>query len=381
MKIAMIIDARDPILGGWQIHVKNICEKLIKNHNCDVDLFVRALESDDWVLFYKDEILLNGRLRVFRCWRPKKFFHLWERILSIFSIFFRVIHENKIKKYDIIHAHTFLWLLSWKLSSFILKVLIIWTVHGANLLDTWKKWLYYYVEKTLLTCIKYDTLISVWSSFLKYENRNKNIKVIWNGINIEDFESIESVKNNNIFKILFVWRLEWTKWIDILIDAINQLDKKLLEEKKVEFHLVWYWYQEEEYKEIIKKYNLEKYVFFRWKITWSDLIQEYKSSDLFILPSRTEGFWITLLEAMISKVPVIATRCGWPEDIIENWKNGFLVDKENSEELKNIISEFLTWKVTNLDIIKQNWYNTVINNFTWDIITEKIFNEYKKFQN
>jgi glycosyltransferase involved in cell wall biosynthesis len=39
------------------------------------------------------------------------------------------------------------------------------------------------------------------------------------------------------------------------------------------------------------------------------LIREYKTSDLFILPSRTEGFGITIIEAMISKVPVIATRC------------------------------------------------------------------------
>jgi glycosyltransferase involved in cell wall biosynthesis len=83
---------------------------------------------------------------------------------------------------------------------------------------------------------------------------------------------------------------------------------------------------------------------------------------------------------MVSKIPVIATRCGWPEDIIENWKNWFLVDNKNSGQLKNIILKFLTWKVENLDIIKQNWYNTVVDNYTWDIITEKIFNEYKKIR-
>ena len=161
MKIAMIIDAWDPIVWWWQVHVKNICEKLIKNHDCEIDLFVRALKWDDDKIYFKDKTLFDWKLKIIRCGRPKLFFNFFERILSIFSITLRVIKENKVKKYDLIHAHAFLWLLCWKISSLFLKIPIIWVSHWTNLLDKWEKNLYYFIENFLLTQIKYDILI--WS--------------------------------------------------------------------------------------------------------------------------------------------------------------------------------------------------------------------------
>jgi glycosyltransferase involved in cell wall biosynthesis len=81
---------------------------------------------------------------------------------------------------------------------------IVATIHGANLLDTNKKSFYYFIEKFLLTQILYDALISVGSSFLKYPNKNKNIIVIPNGVNLQDFLVISHIKEQKYFKILFV---------------------------------------------------------------------------------------------------------------------------------------------------------------------------------
>lgn len=378
MKIAMIIDAWEPIVGWWQIHVKKLCEKLILNHDCEIDLFVRSLKSEVWEIFNKDENLLDWKLRIIRCWRSKLFFNFLERVLSIFSITRRVIIENRSRKYDLIHSHSFLWLLSWKIASIVLRLPIVWTIHWANLLDKWEKSFYYYVEKFLLTQIKYNLEITVWSSFLKYKNINKNLKVIGNWINIEEFENVEKIRNKDIYKILFVWRLEWTKWIDILINSINLINRELLDKKNVQIHLVWYWYQENEYKKLVKEFNLEKYIYFRWKIPRKEVVREFKASDLFVLPSRTEWFWITIIEAMAAKIPVIATRCWWPEDIIEIWTNWFLVQKENPQELARMIEKFINWEINNLDRIVENWYEKVVNNYTWDNIWEQTYNEYLK---
>lgn len=376
MKIAMVIDAWEPIIWGWQVHVSNICEKLILKYGCEIDLFVRSLKREDWKIYNQDELLYDWKLRIIRCWRPKTFFNFFERILSIFSIALRIIKENKKQQYDLVHAHAFLWLLSWKIASTFLKTPIIWTIHWANLLDKWTRSFYYYVEKILLTYIKYNLEITVWSSFLIYPNINKNIKVIWNWVNIEDFKKINSFKNTNICKILFVWRLEWTKGIDILIEAINLINRSILDDNNVQIHLIWYGYQEDIYKKLVTKYNLEKYIIFRWKIIWEDLVKEYLTSNLFVLPSRTEGFWITIIEAMTAKIPVIATRCGWPEDIIENWMNWFLIENENSIKLSEIISDFINNKIDDIDKIIGNWYKTVVQKYTWDIVANQIYNEY-----
>lgn len=380
MKIAMIIDAWNPIVGWWQVHVKHICEKLILHHDCEIDLFVRALQDEAGDIYNQNEILFDGKLRIIRCGKSQDFFYFPERVRSIFSLFLRVIQENKIQKYDIIHAHSFLALFSWKLASIYLSLPYIWTVHGANLLDTWKKGLYYFVEKFLVTVVQYDTLITVGNSFLKHKNRNKNIVVIPNGVNIEDFENISSEKSKDAFKILFVWRYEWTKGIDILIEAIHLLGVDFLEKMKIEVHLIGYGYQEIEYKKLVKKYQLEKFIIFRGKIQGKELITEYASSHLFILPSRSEWFGMTIIEAMAAKVPVIATRCGGPEDIIEHWINGFLIEKENPQALKKQIEAFLFLGREQIEILKRNAYMKVIQKFTWDTVTEKIYWEYKKIR-
>lgn len=377
MKIAMIIDAWNPIVWGWQVHVKNICEKLIQNYDCKIDLFVRTIQDENGNIYNQNEILLGWNLRIIRCWRERKFFYFPERIWSIFSLFFSVLRENRKQKYDLIHAHSFLGLLSGKLSSRYLELPYIGTIHGANLLDTWKKSLYYFVEKFLVSYLKYDALISVGSSFLKHKNRNKNIIIIPNGVNLQDFQGILSQRWENIFKILFVWRYEWTKGIDILIDAIHLLGVDFIEKMKIEVHLIGYWYQENEYIQRVKKYKLEKYIFFRGKIEWKELRKEYASSHLFILPSRSEWFGMTIIEAMAAKTPVIATRCGGPEDIIKDGRNWFLIEKENPQALKEAIKIFLLLDNKNIDILTHNGFEIVKNNFTWENIGKETYLVYK----
>jgi glycosyltransferase involved in cell wall biosynthesis len=65
----------------------------------------------------------------------------------------------------------------------------------------------------------------------------------------------------------------------------------------------------------------------------------FAKSDIFVLPSLYEGFATVLVEAMISKCPVIACNCSAsPNEIIEDNKSGFLIAVNNANELaKNIL--------------------------------------------
>lgn len=63
--------------------------------------------------------------------------------------------------------------------------------------------------------------------------------------------------------------------------------------------------------------------------------------DVFALSSISEGFSIATLEAMAASVPIVATRCGGPEEIISDQLDGILVPTQNSTELAQAIITLL----------------------------------------
>jgi glycosyltransferase involved in cell wall biosynthesis len=62
------------------------------------------------------------------------------------------------------------------------------------------------------------------------------------------------------------------------------------------------------------------------------------------LPSKAEGISNTILEAMATGLPVIATRVGGNPELVINDVTGRLVEKENALEMANAISDYVTDK-------------------------------------
>jgi len=56
-------------------------------------------------------------------------------------------------------------------------------------------------------------------------------------------------------------------------------------------------------------------------------------SEILVHPSHSEGFGLAILEAMAMGLPVVATRCGGPEEIVEDGVSGLLVPPESPREL------------------------------------------------
>jgi glycosyltransferase involved in cell wall biosynthesis len=63
--------------------------------------------------------------------------------------------------------------------------------------------------------------------------------------------------------------------------------------------------------------------------------------DVAVCASREEGFGLALIEAMACGVPVVATRCGGPEDIIDNGVSGILVAADDPAELAQAVELLL----------------------------------------
>ena len=89
-------------------------------------------------------------------------------------------------------------------------------------------------------------------------------------------------------------------------------------------------------KKLVKENDLEETVFFTGFIT--DAPKLLPAFDCFILPSIKEGLPYVLMEAGQAQLPVIASNVGAISDIIENEKNGLLIEAKNVSEVGQKIS-------------------------------------------
>lgn len=78
------------------------------------------------------------------------------------------------------------------------------------------------------------------------------------------------------------------------------------------------------------------------------VLEHLSDYDIMIVNSNVETYSMVTAEALLCGLPVIASRCGGPEQFITNGENGWLVDVGNSEALKETI-QTAALSLTNLD--------------------------------
>jgi glycosyltransferase involved in cell wall biosynthesis len=72
-----------------------------------------------------------------------------------------------------------------------------------------------------------------------------------------------------------------------------------------------------------------------------DVIPVYDAADVLLVTSNYESFGLTIVEAMARGVPVVATRCGGPEEIISDGETGFLVDLGDTQAMVDRVAVLL----------------------------------------
>lgn len=107
----------------------------------------------------------------------------------------------------------------------------------------------------------------------------------------------------------------------------------------------------------------------------SDIESIYSVFDLFVLSSPREPFGLALLEAMSSRVPVIATDAGGPRDFIKTGVNGVLVPPKNDLALAQQISYLLENK-HHADALAQKGRETALKLFNIEKTVKKIESVY-----
>lgn len=205
------------------------------------------------------------------------------------------------------------------------------------------------------------------------------LHVIHNGVDSKRFipetsntPQILDEKPNPI--VLFSSRLTVAKGVHELILAIPQILKRT---KDVHFVFCGAGPQEH-WITLLRKLNIDKrfYTFLGY-IDYKLLSSLYAKADIFVAPSLYENLPIRILEAMSCESAAVASNiCAIPE-AITNGENGMLISPGNVDELAKVTTMLLDDDELRSRLGK-NARQTVINNFSWDVIAEKTVDIYKK---
>jgi glycosyltransferase involved in cell wall biosynthesis len=181
---------------------------------------------------------------------------------------------------------------------------------------------------------KTSSIIAV-SNSLKVEINSlckRQINVIHNIVDVNKF-NLTGPKTRSVLNIGFLGGLgNNNKGLDLLLKSAA-----LLEKQSFMLHIGGAGSYLEVYIKMAKDTGIEASCRFYGDIARSKISEFYSRLDVFVLPSRYETFGIVLIEAMACGIPVIATKCGGPQEIVTP-STGILIEKENVEELTNAIN-------------------------------------------
>lgn len=188
-----------------------------------------------------------------------------------------------------------------------------------------------YIKETLKLADKIIVLSEKWKEYFEKLVDKEKIVVINNAIKIpDDFE-----KNLNNNELLFLGRIYDKKGIYDLIDVLAELKKEFKD-----IHLSIGGDGElEKLKRLIKEKDLEKNVACHGWISGKEKDELLRKSTIFILPSYNEGMPMSVLEAMAYKNIVLTTNVGGIPEVIENNKNGIMIEPGNKKALYNNLKE------------------------------------------
>ena len=192
-----------------------------------------------------------------------------------------------------------------------------------------------------------------------------------NGVDTTKFADAPPYQHNRPY-LLTVARLVHKKGIDVLIDAVAQLQTDA-----VDLLVVGDGPERDALEASVKKHQLENRVHFLGRVSPDKIPSLLAGCTLFVLASRQEPFGIVLLEAMAAGKPVVATRVGGVPEFVTDGETGRLVPPDDPIALASAIEQVLenSAESTRLAHTAQQM---VEQQYNWAQQTERFLTIYKR---
>lgn len=270
---------------------------------------------------------------------------------------------------DIIHTHLYVMPYVVSASGLLRNVKIIHTVHNTVMeeakLSTRRinRWIYRFNCATPVAISN-----AVQKSVYDYYHV-KYVPMIYNGVDLSKCIEKKDYSAKQRLSYIHVGRFSKQKNHEMLIDAFKIVHEKL---PKSELHLIGEGELEDRIKNKVNELELSDCVFFEG--IQKNVFPFLANADVFVFPSKWEGFGISLVEAMATGLPAVVSGVGGIPELIEHEVNGEIVDldafsiasgmlKMEDEGYRKKLGIASRMKATNL--------------FSNDIMTEKYIEIYK----
>lgn len=267
------------------------------------------------------------------------------------AIIGKLVMLLKKQRVDIVHAHSFKAGLVGRLAAKVAGTqAVVLTVHNSICNEQWSYWkrlIFNVCESVLFACT--DRIITVSESlrqeiFYRLKTSSEKIITIYNGIIVEDFDLtpdrnyLQKTTGIPVEKVIVgtVSRLAVQKGVGNIIKAAAELS---LKDKQISYLVVGDGPLRAELEREAEELKVSEQFFFSGER--HDINRILPCLDVFVLASLTEGFPLTILEAMASRCPVVATKVGGIPEIINNGINGLLVNPGDISALAKAIKTMI----------------------------------------
>ncbi len=370
LKIALVTDTYLPVLGGAEMHVKNLA--IFLSLYCQVKIFSNT-PGDDHV----------DNIEVIRS------SHKINKIRAFLNDIRKLTYL--IRSSDIVHAHYTFYLSA--LSVIIAKLFgkpVVVTLHGLGTLDSSVdksifRRLYRYISFKLCSAV-IATSQEMADVAQRFVNKRK-IFLITNAVDIEFFSPKSVVEKDKII-VLSVRRLAPKNGVQYLVEAIPYILKY---NSNIEFWITCQDKLESYIRERAATLGIETNIKFLGEIPNDNLPNYYAQADIVVFPSSAESTSIACLEAMSMEKAVLASALSAYKDLLGREERGLLVnlfDRDTSdynaplqlpeEKIKLLGDKILKLandKQLRLDLgVAARTY--VVANYDWRVITKKIVDIY-----
>jgi len=208
----------------------------------------------------------------------------------------------------------------------------------------------------------------------KFSLKPEQIYVAYNGICIEMFQPSHNPTEQSTLRLINVGRLVPVKGQDILLEALHRVREQGF---SVHLQIIGGGPLQSELEAQTQRLSLSDCVEFLGARSQEQVCQYLDKADVFVMPSRSEGFAVACLEAMAMELPVIASNVtGFPEAVTEH-VTGLLLPVENPEALANAIVWMIQHPEQRLAMGKQG-REMVVNKFTREKVTAGLIDYWQK---